>query len=302
MTKKISVGYTSYAAGNAPMKMGVARGIFSRYELDVEMLEYPRGSTAMDALADGKVDAAVVSALPIIRAAARGVQPVVIMSVENENIFAIIGARGVTSPAHLLGKSVGVSSMNDQDSLIMRRTLNAWGLPIGKGAAKVQIEEFSGGRGAIWQSLLDGTVAAMAATVPEPINAASLGLPILHNYKDEHEPYQAGSLVTTREFADGNREVLTALMRAQVASIDLFASDFHAASSYLRDCTHIDNQEVLEIVWELFGSAMKNGLPSPQPLDAVIDDARKFDDLTLQVWADDIVDSSFFHAAVTALS
>lgn len=300
MASKVTVGYTSYAAGNAPMKLGLAHGVFARHGVDVEMVEYPRGSAAVNALAAGEVDAAVVSALPIIRAAARGVQPVIVMSVENENIFAIIGARGVTSPSDLRGRTVGVSSMNDQDSLIMRRTLNAWGLPVGKGGDSVHLRQFEGGRGAIWHALLHDEVAAMAATVPEPINAVAVGLPILRDYKDEHQPYQAGSLVTTRGFADAHRELLVALTGAQVESIDLFASSFTTAVDDLRACTRIEDPKVLEIVWELFGAAMKHGVPAEEPLDAVIDDVKKFDDPHLDVRAGDIVDASFIDAAIAA--
>ncbi len=302
MASKIAVGSTSYAAGNAPMKMGIAHELFSRHGLDVQMREYPRGADAMEALAAGEVDAAVVSALPIIRAASRGAKPVIIMSVENENIFAVIGARDVTSPKQLRGRTVGVSSMNDQDSLIIRRTLDAWGLHTGEGPTDVRIQQFPGGRGAIWKALLDGEVSAMAATVPEPINAESIGLPILHNYAHDHQPYQAGSLVTTRGFADNNRELLTDLVRAQTTSIDLFAADFSAAKGDLRDCTRIQDERVLKIVWELFGAAMKHGLPITAPLDAVIADVRKFDDPDLRVRASDIVDPSFFEAALVAQS
>ncbi len=297
MSDKIKVGYTSFAAGNAPMKMGIDHGLFSDASLEIEMIEYPRGGSAADGLAGGEVDVAVVSALPIIRLAARGFEPVVVMSVENENIFAIIGAAGVTSPDQLRGRTVGVSSLNDQDSLIMRRTLDLWELPIGEGPDAVQIVEFSGGRGAIWAALLGNQVAAMAATVPEPINAASVGLPILHDYSRLHEPYQAGSLVTGRQFADSNPGLLTALIRAQIASINLFAEDFGASRDHLRACTRIEDDEVLHTVWRLFGAAMKNGVPTPAPLQAVIDDAKRFDDPELTVEAVSIVDRSFIDAA-----
>ena len=69
------------------------------------------------------------------------------------------------------------------------------------GAARDEVTfDVRGSRGKCWDAIVSGEAAAMTATIPQPIMARAIGLPVLKDYAELHEPYQAGSIVTTRRF------------------------------------------------------------------------------------------------------
>lgn len=290
MSETVRVAYTSFAAGNAPMKMGKALGIFAEHGIDLVMDEYPRGGAAIKALEEGNADFAVASGLPIVRAAQRGADPVIVMSIEAENVFAIIGARSIASPQDLKGQRVGISSPDDQDGIMMRRALRDWDIDPEHDLTMV---EHAGGRGAIWAALVNDEVSAMAATIPEPVHARALGLPILRDFHEVPEPYQAGSLVIKRTFGDLRRDLVETVLDAQLESVKTFHADIEASLPYLRECTRIDNEDVLREVGHLFAEAMLHYTPSQAPLSAVVRDVTAVTGAQPEVDVSRIVDPSF---------
>lgn len=291
MSRTIHVAYSRNGAGNSPMSLAVERGLFAARGIDLAMdLPMPRGEDVIKKLESGEADIATGSGLPILKAAMRGSEPVILMSIENENVFAIIGARGIESPAYLRGSTVGICGSEDQDGIMMQRALRDWDLDP---HVDVTMKIFEGGRGAIWRALVDGEVSAMACTIPEPLNARAIGLPILHDFMDTPEPYQSGSVITTRTMADAEPELIRDIIGAQLEGIRLFRDDFEAAFPHLKKCTEITDVDVLRQTQILFGDAMLHYVPSEEPLRAVLKDVETFTGQTMDVDVSRIVDPSF---------
>lgn len=284
--RRIRVAYTFPAAGNAPMALGVEAGVFERHDVDVEMIRLPRGSDAIRALERGDADLAVVSGLPVLRAAQRGLDPAIVMSVEAENVFAVIGAEGTREMADLRGRVVGMNSPDDQDGVMMRRALVEAGLDP---EADVTMRAYAGGRGAIWDALLAGEVAAMAVTLPEPFSARACGLPILRDFLDDLEPYQCGSFVVRHSYLESEEELLRDALTAQLESIRLFNADDGLARRALEATTTITDATVFDQTRRAFGEAMLHYVPQLEPLEHVIRDVRNVTGVDLDVDARRIV-------------
>ena len=291
MARTLHVAFSTNGAGNSPMSLGIELGIFAAHGVDLAMdRPMPRGGDVMRALESGEADIGTGSGLPILKMAARGAQPVIFMSIENENVFAIMGARGIGGPDDLRGTTVGIAGPEDQDGIMMRRALSDWGLDP---ASDVELRPFAGGRGEVWRALERGDVTAMACTIPEPLNARAVGLPILRDFMDSHEPYQSGSVVTTRRLADAEPDLITRVVRAQVEAIHAFRADFERALPHLRRCTEITDVDVLRQTHQLFGDAMLNYVPEEAPLRAVLADVERFAGERLDVDVAAIVEPSF---------
>lgn len=269
--KRVRVAYTYPAAGNAPMALGLTVGLFAERGIDLEMIRLSRGSDAIRALEDGAADLSVVSGLPVLRAAERGVDPAVVMSVEAENVFAIIGREGTESIADLRGTTVGMNSPDDQDGVMMRRALTEAGLDAENDVTMVA---YPGGRGAIWDALVRGEVSAMACTLPEPFSARVLGLPILRDFLHDSEPYQCGSFVVKHSYLADNADLLRETLSAQLASIRRFNSDDVLARQALEQCTTIQDDRVFEQTRRAFGEAMLDYVPRLGPFENVLRDVR----------------------------
>jgi ABC-type nitrate/sulfonate/bicarbonate transport system substrate-binding protein len=299
MRPTIHVAYSRNGAGNSPMSFGIERGLFAARGIDLVMdMPMPKGEDVMRTLESGEAQIGTGSGLPILKLAMRGADPVVLMSIENENVFAIMGAADVDDPAKLRGTTVGICGDEDQDGIIMRRALHDWGLTPG---VDVELQAFEGGRGAIWQALVQGEVSAMACTIPEPLNARARGLPILRDFMEEHEAYQSGSVVTTRRFLEEHEELVEDVITSQVEAIQQYRGDFDAALPHLLRCTQITDEEVLRQTHRLFGDAMLDFVPRPGPLQAVVRDVERFTGQTVDVDVERIVEPRFAGAVADRL-
>jgi ABC-type nitrate/sulfonate/bicarbonate transport system substrate-binding protein len=226
----------------------------------------PRTGLAIDNLIAGNCEFAVAGAVPIINAARAGHDPIIVMSIEAENVYGIVCAKGIKSPEQLRGATIAISGKREQDDIILRRTLRDWGIDPD---TEANFKEM-GSRGKCWDAVFNGTAAAMTATIPQPLLARAVGLPVLKDYAEDHEPYQAGAVVTTRRYADANPDIVRRFVGAQLRSIRLFQTDFEAALPHMKARSKLDDVEVLRETNRLFGEALEHYVPNPAALANVI--------------------------------
>lgn len=289
MTATVRVGHSSHGAGFAPVSMAIEAGYFAQRGIEVVREEHPSTGVALARMAAGDLDVAGTSGMAILRAALGGVQPLVVMSIEAENVFAVIGSKDVASPGDLRGRTVGANGEGDQDYLMISRALRDWGLEPGE---DVQVE-FLGSRGKSWEALQRGEIAAMASTIPLPILARKQGLPVLRDFADEGGPYQLGSFVTTRPFAEANPDTLRGFLAGLLDGYRLFQSDFSVALPHMKARSKLDDEDVLRETWEVFRHAMERYAPRPEPLAAVVADYEAFTGAAVDLDVTEIVDASY---------
>lgn len=259
MGETVRVGHSVHGAANAIMALGVARGLFADVGLDVVMMEIARTGDALTGLIEGRSEFAVVGAVPIINAARAGHRPVIVMSIEAENVFAVMGSRSVNGPDDLKGNVIAISGRHEQDDIMVRRALVEWGIDADR---EVRFESY-GSRGNCWDAIVAGEAAAMCATIPQPILARASGLPVLKDFGELHEPYQAGCVVTTRAYTDSAPEIVSRFLSAQLRAVRLFQGDFEGALPHLKARSKLDDIDVLRETHRLFGHAAEDYIPNP---------------------------------------
>ena len=211
------------------------------------------------------------------------------MSIEAENVVGIMGARHITDPEQLRGGVVGVTGMDDPDRTFLHRALTDWGID-----PHSEIEfRVLGTRGKVWDAMVAGEVLAMAATIPQPLLARRLGLPVLRDFHDEHEVYQVGTIVTSRRFADEQPEALRAFLGAARRSIELFQSDFELSLPHLKARSKLDDVDVLRETHRLFSEAMADYVPKVEAIAAVARDYAAATGQPVELDFDALVDASF---------
>lgn len=266
MVETVRVYHSVHGAANAIMALGVARGLFADVGLDVAMVEIPRTGDAVAKLIEGATEFAVVGAAPIVNAARAGHRPVILMSIEGENVFAVMGSRSVSAPDDLKGKRVAISGQQEQDDVMLRRALVEWGIDPERDVTF----KIYGSRGKCWDAIVTGDAAAMCSTIPQPILARAIGLPVLKDFCDLHEPYQAGCVVTTRAYADAAPEVVSRFLAAQLGAVRLFQDDFDAALPHLKARSKLEDIAVLRETHRMFAHAAEDYVPNPAGTAAVV--------------------------------
>jgi NitT/TauT family transport system substrate-binding protein len=289
VSETVRVFHSAHGAGNAPTALGVAAGFFKDAGLDVILQEVARAGDAVVKLVEGECEFAIAGAMPIINAALAGHDPLIVMSIESENVFGIVCARGIEAPGQLRGGTIAISGKREQDDIVLRRALREWGIDP---ASEVTFE-VRGSRGNCWDAVVNGDAAAMAATIPQPVLARAVGLPVLKDYIELQEPYQAGAVVTTRRYAEANPDIVRRFLGGQLRAVRLFQTDFEAALPHLKARSKLDDIEVLRETNRLFGLALEQYLPNPLALAMVVKYLRAGYGEPVDIDVNKVIDASF---------
>ena len=98
--------------GSCPVLAAHGQGHFAREGIDARLQPYSSGKASMEAVLQGKADLGTVSDIPVVLASLQNQSVVIIASIfEAERDHGIVGRldRGVSTPASLKGKRIGVT-------------------------------------------------------------------------------------------------------------------------------------------------------------------------------------------------
>ncbi|OHV96108.1 nitrate ABC transporter substrate-binding protein [Janthinobacterium lividum] len=98
--------------GSCPVLAAHARGYFAREGIDARLQAYSSGKASLEAVLQGRADLGTVSDIPVVLASLQNQSVVIIASIfEAERDHGIVGRldRGVSTPASLKGKRIGVT-------------------------------------------------------------------------------------------------------------------------------------------------------------------------------------------------
>src|SRR5262249_12641257 len=120
----LTVGAGAAVVDYWPAFIAQETGVFSRRALTVEITHFETPSTAIQALAHGAVDAAMVATDLAINAQERGVPLASVAGVYSKATYSLVTARGVADYGDLRGKTLAVSDLKDATTLLLRKMLS----------------------------------------------------------------------------------------------------------------------------------------------------------------------------------
>lgn len=284
----LRVAHSAHGAGNCPLLIAMADGFFEAEGLDVKRTAGPSTGPLLDELLTNGCDFAISAGIPIISAAEAGGTPVVLLSLVSRNLFAIVARAGIYAE-DLQGARIGVTGVNDQDGIVMRRALQQFGIP----ETAVEFVELKS-RDRLWKSLETRDIAAFAVTPPLSVRAKLAGYAVLHDFFPKSPHYQLGSIITTQQFRHDNDRAVRRFIRALRRGIKSFETDIDHAMPYLRECTGLTDETVLRRTHAVFAKAMKDARPRAEALDNVRRDLEFARGTSVNVDCNDLVDTSVF--------
>lgn len=299
MTVRFRHSYSNSGAVNAVFTLAEEKGIYEEFGVDVELVEYPKTSDALHAAIRGEVDAATCPGVCILNEAIAGGDPLNVMNMEDENVFGVIGARHIRSAEDLKGTTVGTFGLRDQNQVVLARALRQLGLDPEK---DVEYRSDFPDRASLLAAVDRGEISAITFTVPTPLMARAMGLPILLDFADTPEKYQCGAIVTSRRYANANADALVPFLAATIKGAKLFQDDIEAALPHLAARSKLTDENVLREVHGLFSHALDTLVPSVPPLAAVEKDLASALDRTLDLDLNALVDDSYMRQAELLVS
>jgi NitT/TauT family transport system substrate-binding protein len=208
---------------NAAFEAGLAKNYFRDEGLKIETTPTVGGSAGIPALVSGQLQAASSNVVSIILAAARGLEPVMVIAGdttrdEPPDLLGIACKKGCGSRSgkDLEGKTIAVNARNNIPWLYARE----WIAKTGGDPAKVTFTEIPFPQ--MIDALQNDRVAA--ATVVEPYLSAALDAGVIDvvgwPYSAVQKRLPVAQFVMTKTYADQHQDVVDRVIRAYNRSVD----------------------------------------------------------------------------------
>jgi NitT/TauT family transport system substrate-binding protein len=245
---KINVAYSAISGDALPAWIAKDAGIFEKNGLDVQLVFFTGGTTAVMALvsADTPIIAQLAGAAVINSVMAGSDAALIVGGVTSLNYY-LMGRPEIKTAEQLKGGSVAISRFGSSSDFIARYALQKVGLTPGKDVTIVQI----GSTTARVDAALTGRVQATVVNPPASIIAQKRGMTMLADLPKLGLVYQHTSVATTRKYIREHPEIVRRYVKSQVDAVHRIYTDKEASlRAFARFIGRTVERDVLEKTWE----------------------------------------------------
>lgn len=212
----ILVAYAGQNETVGPMWVGVERGLFKKYGLEVRMVQLRNGSLSMSTLASGQVQYNYGSPANALSAAAGGMPLQCAASPVHKIPRELIARKEIRTLEDLRGKTFGVQSIGGGFWLQTMIALDNLGIDPEKYDLKMRI---LGDTATVTQAL--GTGGVDATVIPYSFSEAAkrAGANVLADIGKLPIPYQGTTICYLRDTPSNNADVITRLLKGVVDAV-----------------------------------------------------------------------------------
>jgi NitT/TauT family transport system substrate-binding protein len=294
--RDLVVGYSVLAASVAQLWVTQDAGIFDKHGLKVKPIFVQGGTRTTQALIAGDLDIAYVAPPAIISAVANGARLVFITGVYRTLPYMIYGATGISGPAQLRGKRVGITTFGDLSDFGTRYGLRVMGLDPEKDVTIVQM----GGPPIRLAALQSGAVGAAILNPPYTSNARRLGLPLLIDLIGKVE-FASTSHAIRRTDLERRRDVMQRLVDAVVEGNRFFITNKRESVTIMSRYLRTADTAALEESYELYAKRIMTDppIPSASAFRAVVEYVGRDLPSAAKLRAEDLYESSLVESAVS---
>jgi NitT/TauT family transport system substrate-binding protein len=240
---KITVGYSSIAAGQLPAWVAKEAGIFAKNGLDVQLVYLRAATTATMALLSRQTPISQLAGPAIVGASLRGADTVMIAGGFVITEWWLMTRPEIKTAEQLKGGSAAIALFGGLGDFMTRIALKRLGLTAVKDVAFLQI----GGLPERLSALETGKV--QAAMLPQPDNfvAQKRGF---YNLMSVRLPYQSTGAATTRTFIRESPDSVRRYVRSQIEAVHRMKTDREAAIKVLAKYHALQDKEILERTYD----------------------------------------------------
>jgi NitT/TauT family transport system substrate-binding protein len=236
---KMTVGYGSISANHFPVWMAKESGIFRDNGLDIQLVYFRGGTTAMMALLSRETPISEVAGPSIVSASLRGTDVVMIAGGIVTADQWLVTRPDIKTADQLKGGSVATSTFGGSSDFLARMALKKIGLTPVKDVAIVQI----GGVPERLGAMEKGKVQAAMLGVMEALMAQKKGFNAL---AAASQAYQGAGVATTRRFIRESPEIIRRYVKSQIEAVHRIKTDREMAKRVLAKYLGPQDKEILE--------------------------------------------------------
>jgi NitT/TauT family transport system substrate-binding protein len=218
---KLNVGYSAISGDQLPAWVAKEAGIFQKNGLDVQLIYFTGGTTAVMALISADTPISQVAGAAVVNSVLAGSDSVLIVGGVTSLNYYLMARPDIKTPEQLKGGSVAISRFGSASDFIARYALQKVGLTPGKDVTIVQI----GSTPDRVAATLTGRVQATVVNPPASILAEKKGMNVLADLPKLGLVYQHTSGATTRRFVRANPDVVRRYVKSQVEAVHRIYTD-----------------------------------------------------------------------------
>ena len=246
---RIRIGYPSPSASFSPLFSAKEAGLFEKHGLASELL-YLQGVQITQVHVAKQVDFTVTGAPLPLRAAVEGADLILAASSIDKFIYKLIVEPGITNPADLKGKTIGITTFGSLPDVAIRLVLKQWGMNADKDVKLVQVGRMTDMVVALSGKKIDAGV----ISDPTSFQAEKLGMRRLLDMADVDVEFANVAVAVGRAYTKSHREVVMRFLKAYVEGTRRFMTDKEFGIKALRKYTGTQDQEILSKTYDLFAS------------------------------------------------
>ncbi|MBI2540602.1 MAG: ABC transporter substrate-binding protein [Deltaproteobacteria bacterium] len=165
-------------------------------------------------------------------------------------IYKLIVVPGITKPADLRGKTIGITTFGSLPDVAIRLVLRQWGMDADKDVKLVQV-----GRMTDMVVALSGRkIEAGVISDPTSFQAEKLGMKRLLDMADVDVEFANVAVAVSRAYTKSHRDVVLKFLKAYVEGTRRFMTDREFGIKALSKYTGSQDQEILGKTYDLFAS------------------------------------------------
>ena len=257
--EKVRIAYSAISGSQLVGWIANDAGFFRKNGLDVEFIFIEGGPRAVQSLASGEVQFALVAGAPVIQSNLRGLPVVLVTGYLNTLDYQFIVDKAITRPDQLKGKAVAVSQPGSSSDFAMRYALDKYGLEAGKDVTLVEI----GSQPARFAALQSGKIQGVMIAVPLTLTAKKMGFNMLADLQMLGLEYQYTAMATTREMIKSRPDLVRSVVRASVEAIHYLKTHRKESIEILRKYMKTDDTEALMETYEAIALNLVPERPYP---------------------------------------
>lgn len=244
---RLNVAYSAISGDALPAWIAKDAGIFEKNGLDVQLVFFTGGTTAVMALVSADTPIAQLAGAAVINSVMAGSDAALIVGGVTSLNYYLMGRPEIKTAEQLKGGSVAISRFGSSSDFIARYALQKVGLTPGKDVTIVQI----GSTTARVDAALSGRVQATVVNPPASIIAQKRGMTLLADLPKLGLVYQHTSVATTRKYIREHPEIVRRYVKSQVDAVHRIYTDKEASlRAFARFIGRNVDRDVLEKTWE----------------------------------------------------
>jgi NitT/TauT family transport system substrate-binding protein len=290
---RLNVGYSAVSADQLPAWVAKETGIFAKNGLDVQVIFFTGGTTAILALVSGDVPITQVSGPGLVNSVLAGSDAVFVAAGMTSLNYVLMGKPGLKSAEQLKGGTLAISRFGSATDSIARFALRKIGLTPGKDVTLMQV----GSGPERLNAVMTGKVSAAVINPPSSFVAEKRGLAVIADVAQMGLVFQHTGAATTKRYIREHQDIVRRYVRSHVEAVHKIWTDKEATIKTLGKYMGSGvERDILEKSREnILTEALlpKKQYPSLEGLKTVLDEVGERDPRAKAAKAEQFVDSSF---------